>query len=43
MKKDNTNKNTSFSMKTFTEAKEDGMYQAEFTKTQIEDLKKYKI
>ena len=42
MKKDNTNQNTSFSMKIFTEAKEDGMYQVEFTKTQVEDLKKCK-
>ena len=40
MKKDNTNQNTSFSMKIFTEAKEDGMCRVEFTKTQVEDLKK---
>ena len=30
MKKDNTNQNTSFSMKIFTKAKKDGMYKEEF-------------
>ena len=41
MKKDKTNQdNTSFSMKVVTEAKENRMCRAEFTKTQVEDLKK---
>jgi hypothetical protein len=40
MKKDKTNQNTSFSMKVITEATENGICRAEFTKTQAEDLKK---